>query len=74
MALNSATLAASLKAKTKTKLRAALGIDIQDSDAVDAYYLGIAEAIVEHLTANAEIQPGTMVVGELAVTGSGTLS
>lgn len=76
MALDPAILAALLKSKTKDKVQATLpdGIVMQDSDSIDAYFAGIAEAIVEHLQSSAEVQPGAMVVGVDAVTGTGTLT
>lgn len=76
MALDPVVLAALLKSKTKDKVQATLpdGITMQNSDSIDAYFAGIAEAIIEHIQTSAEVQPSTLVVGVDAVTGTGTIS
>lgn len=78
MALDAATLADALKTKTKAKLEALstaeLPISIADSPMIDAFYLALAEAIVEHIANNAEVQPGTFVADVVAVTGTGSIA
>lgn len=66
MPLNSATLAAAIKAKRL----AALGGAVQDGPELDADCRAIAEAVVEHVTAFAVVTfpPGAIVVAGSATT------
>ncbi len=75
MALDPVTFAADIKTKVAEKL-AALDppITVTDSPITDAYYAAIAEAIIDHFVANAEVLPGTFNVSSTAVDGEGTLS
>jgi hypothetical protein len=69
MALDSARL----KAAIQTKIETALSQDA--SDEWIAISQAVAEAVVDELTANAVVSPGTMdATVPTAITGSGTIS
>jgi hypothetical protein len=64
--------AAALKTAMKSKIEAATAP--LESPNADAVLQALAEAIVEHFTANAVVQPTSLVDGAmLPVTGTGTL-
>ena len=45
-----------------------------DNEEMANFCEAIAEAVIEHVTANAEIGPGTFAAGGDAVTGAGVIS
>lgn len=75
MALDPVALAVTLKLETQSAIQATLppGITLADSASIDAFYAGVAQAIVLHLQSNAEVHPGTLTAGATAVTGVGTI-
>lgn len=69
MALSASRLSAAIRAA----MLADESIGATDGPALTAFCSAIAEAVVEEVTDNAAVQPGTFAVGVDPVTGSGTV-
>ncbi len=69
MAMSVPTLAALMKAKCVAKEGSGVS-----ADANPAFFEALAEAVIEHLTANAVVTPGTFAAGGDPVTGAGGLT